>query len=141
MPSSFIRASILALLTVFTARAAAAQSSPPRDEPSVCLGFSFGVWAPALDWRVAGHGARPDTSRLQHASSGRDWATPASAGAPDSLLILFPAWWPAGVVVDLPTRTPALGDTITGRARAFVADGNAKIPTTRVRAWQVSCAR
>jgi hypothetical protein len=55
--------------------------------------------------------------------------------------MLFPAWWPVGVEVALGTRSPALGDTVSGRATALVADGRREAPTSRVRAWQVPCAR
>lgn len=108
--------------------------------PSVCLGFSFGPWTPPLDWRGAGH-ERYDTSQVPHAPGGRDWAAGPVLGEADSVLVLFPSWWPVGVSVELPTRTPAPGDTVTGRARAFVADGRMRVPTSRVRAWRVSCAR
>ncbi len=111
-----------------------------KNEP-VCLAFSFGTWSPKLDWRGAGHGEMPGANVLQHAPSGRDWATDAGAGQPDSLLILYPAWWPAGVRVDLPTRTPAVGDTVVGRAVAFVANGAVKSPEAKVRAWRVACRR
>jgi hypothetical protein len=118
---------------------APAQSTPPSSAPA-CLGFAFGRWSPALDWRAAGHGAVLDTSRVQHAPSGRDWAVGGTATESDSVLILFPRWWPVGVAVELPTREPAPGDTIVGRARAFVASGQSTVPTTRVRAWRVPCA-
>jgi hypothetical protein len=60
-------------------------------------------------------------------------------GPEDSVVVLYPRWWPAGVIVALPTRTPAPGDTIEGRARALVADGRRANPTSRVRAWAVRC--
>jgi hypothetical protein len=128
----------LALATIALPAATRAQSASP--DSSVCLGFTFGTWKPALDWTAAGHGIRPDSSRLLHAPSGRDWAAGMAASEPDSLLMLFPSWWPAGVVVDLPSRRPAPGDTVIGRARALIAYGDRPIPTTRVRAWQVPCS-
>ena len=106
---------------------------------SVCLGFAFGPWTPALDWRRAGHGAAPDTSRLARAAENRDWAATGVVAAEDSALFLYPRWWPAGVMVTLPTRTPAPGDTVTGQARALVADGRQANPTSKVRAWAVKC--
>ncbi|HEY2067811.1 MAG TPA: hypothetical protein VGG84_17810 [Gemmatimonadaceae bacterium] len=139
MPSSLSHAAALVFASVLSAHVSAAQSSPARDEPAVCLGFSFGPWTPALEWSAAGHGARPDSSQLHHASSGRDWATSGVRGEADSLLILFPSWWPAGISIELPTRSPAPGDTVTGKAHAFVADGRVRIPTSRVRAWRVAC--
>ena len=128
----------LALAALAGPTAMHAQS--PAAEPPVCLGFSFGAWTPALDWRGAGHGAAPDTSTLARTPEQRDWATDGMAGVEDSLLILYPRWWPAGVAVALPTRRPAPGDTIEGRARAFVADGRRANPTSRVRAWAVPCS-
>jgi hypothetical protein len=139
MPSSLHHATALVFASVLSTHISAAQSAPPRDEPAVCLGFSFGRWTPPLEWSAAGHGPRPDTSRLQRTVAGRDWATRSPSSERDSLLILFPSWWPAGVAVELPTRTPAPGDTIVGQARAFVADGRVQIPTSRVRAWRVAC--
>ena len=115
-----------------------AQGTSSSDEP-VCLGFAFGTWTPKLDWRGAGHGEMPSAGMLQRAPSGRDWATDGGAGAADSLLILYPGWWPAGVRVDLPTPTPAVGDTVVGRAVAFVANGEVTSPVARVRAWRVAC--
>ena len=126
----------LVLLIVLSPRANAQAAS--NDEP-VCLGFSFGTWTPALSWRGAGHGEMPSAATLQHAPSGRDWAADGGAGSADTLLILYPAWWPAGVRVDLPTRTPAPGDTVRGRAVAFVANGEVEPPTASVRAWRVRC--
>jgi hypothetical protein len=131
----------LALATDLVPRGIRAQASAP-DAP-VCLGFTFGPWTPKLDWRAAGHGPPVDTSRLERAPLGRDWAVNTQGGAhePDSLMILFPAFWPAGVSVDLPTRTPAPGDTVLGTARAFVANAAKRSPTATVRAWRVSCSR
>jgi hypothetical protein len=128
----------LAALSLLALASLAHAQGTSRDEP-VCLGFSFGAWTPPLDWRGAGHGEMPRASVLQHAPSGRDWASDGGAGAADTLLILYPAWWPAGVRVDLPTRTPAVGDTVVGKALAFVANGAVKSPEAKVRAWQVVC--
>jgi hypothetical protein len=107
--------------------------------PAVCLGFSFGKWSPPLDWRGAGHGAAPDTNGLPRTAENRDWAVNGMVGLEDSLLVLYPRWWPAGIAVTLPTRRPAPGDTIDGRASALVADGRRTNPTARVRAWAVRC--
>ena len=122
-------------------RLAAAQA-PAGDErgATVCLGFSFGAWKPALDWKRAGHANPVDSARVPRAPEGRGWATPEGASA-DTTLMLFPPWWPVGVVVELPTGAPALGDTVAGRARALVGDGRRESPTSRVRAWRVACGR
>jgi hypothetical protein len=105
--------------------------------PPVCLGFSFGVWKPALDWRAAGH-APLDPKYHLRAADGRDWAT-TDAVPSEKTVVLLPAWWPAGVSVTLPDRAPALGDTVVGSAFAFVADGRRAVPTAPVRAWRVPC--
>ena len=123
-----------ALLIGATARAQA-----PSDS-ATCLGFAFGPWTPKLDWRAAGHGVLPDSMKVGQAPSGRGWAQDLKEGR-DSLLLLFPVWWPAGVRVDLPNRTPALGDTIYGKAVAFIAYGDRPPPTSTVRAWAVPCGR
>ena len=111
-----------------------------RADENACFGFSFGKWTPALDWQAAGHGTLPDAKNLQHAPDGRDWAADLSESQ-DSALVLFPAWWPAGVLVRLPKRFPAAGDTLRGRATALIADGRRQAPMAEVRAWAVPCRR
>jgi hypothetical protein len=100
----------------------------------------FAPWTPPLDWSAAGHGAL-DSARVPQAPTGRRWALSADgAGAEaDSTLLLVPPWWPAGIVVTVPARGMAMGDTIVGRATALVADGRLTAPTARVRAWRVPC--
>ena len=121
------------------ARVGRAQSAPTSgDVDAVCFGFAFGAWSPPLDWRAAGHGERPDSTRLQHAPAGRDWAAEASSPR-DTVLMLYPAWWPVGVMVAIPARRIVAGDTVTGRASALVADGRLRPPTAVVRAWRVPC--
>jgi hypothetical protein len=118
-----------------------AAPGPPGSEAAVCLGFSFGPWTPALDWQLAGHGVAMDSSHVPRAPGGRGWAALRAAAAADTTVMLFPAWWPVGVMVELSTRTPAPGDTVPGRATALIADGGQQAPTSRVRAWQVPCRR
>ena len=137
--SSLRPIAVAALVAFLPVRALRAQAASSHDDEPVCLGFAFGTWTPALNWRGAGHGEMPDAKVLQHAPAGRDWATDGGAGQPDTLMILYPAWWPAGVRVDLPTRTPAAGDTVVGTATAFVANGAVKAPVAKVRAWRVGC--
>lgn len=108
-------------------------------DDAVCLGFAFGTWKPKLDWKAAGHPAFPDSSRMLHAPSGRDWAYDDDKG--DSALVLVPSWWPAGVVVYLKNRAPASGDTVTGEAIAMRAIGDSVSPRAPVRAWRVPCRR
>jgi hypothetical protein len=132
-----LRSATALVLTLSLAHVARAQV---RDTlPPVCLGFSFGQWNPPLNWRGAGHGAPPDTSGLARTAENRDWAVNGMVGVEDSLLVLYPRWWPAGVAVTLPTRRPAPGDTIAGTAQALVADGRKTNPSARVRAWSVRC--
>ena len=111
--------------------------APDADAP-VCLGFAFGTWTPKLDWRAVGHERSPERVAQEGAPSGRDWAAPPGATG-DSAMLLFPRWWPAGVTVALPTRTPAMGDTVVGRAVALVPRGDIAAPEARVRAWRVAC--
>jgi hypothetical protein len=121
---------------------AAAQTPPPGARGTVppapvevdeCFGFAFGEWKPALSWRGAGHGADAPTVRLSGEFAARDSATG------ESELLLFPSWWPAGVGVRFarPPRMP--GDTVSGVARAFVADRRLPTPSTAVRAWRTPC--
>lgn len=127
-------------VTAFTAGAQDADSAaaPRRPDDAVCLGFAFGAFTPKLDWERAGHQPVRDSSALQHAPAGRDWAADIATSR-DSLLYLFPAWWPVGVLVEVPNRAPAYGDTVSGRATALVARGDLTPPVAKVRAWRVPC--
>ena len=82
---------------------------------------------------------RIDPTVHQRADDGRDWAT-TQAVQDEHTIVLLPSWWPAGVSVTLPDRTPAPGDTVVGSALAFVGDGRRKSPTARVWAWWVPCS-
>lgn len=137
-------AAITAIVALAVPRAARAQDSTaardPRDaDGPVCLGFAFGAWTPKLDWKAAGHVPVSGHAEGDRTPEGRDWAAPPVAG--DTSLLLFPRWWPAGVAVALPTRTPAPGDTLVGRAVALVPGPNVDAPVSRVRAWRVPCRR
>jgi hypothetical protein len=118
---------------------ALAHAQQQRDEPPVCLGFTFGPWTPALDWKAAGHVTQIDPATHQRAADGRDWAT-TQAVQDEHTVMLLPSWWPAGVSVTLPNRAPALGDTVVGTAFAFIADGRKTAPTAKVWAWRVPCS-
>jgi hypothetical protein len=120
-------------------RAAAQAQEPNRDEPPVCLGFAFGTWTPPLNWKAAGHETPIDQALLQRAEDGRDWAT-TQAVQDEHTIVLLPSWWPVGVSVTLPNRSPAVGDTVLGTAFAFIGDGRKTAPTTKVRAWRVPCS-
>ena len=141
MPSNLICTSARrAALAVILALAVSPSrgSAQSRSEPPVCLGFAFGKWTPALDWKAAGHVATIDPRYHQQASDGRDWAT-TQAVESESIVVLLPSWWPAGVSVKLPNRAPAIGDTVVGSAFAYVADGRRTAPRAQVRAWRVPC--
>ena len=139
MSSIRLRAlAIAAALLVAPALARSQQLPPRRDEPTVCLGFTFGQWTPALDWKAAGHATQINPATHQRADDGRDWAT-TQAVQDEHTIVLLPSWWPAGVNVTLPNRAPAPGDTVFGTAFAFVADGRRKAPSAKVWAWRVSC--
>jgi hypothetical protein len=131
---------VLAFAAVATAQSARAQSAEiaPTSDTPVCLGFAFGAFTPRLDWAKAGHAPIRDSSAFPRAPSGRDWATD-QAMPNDSSLYLFPSWWPVGVYIELATRRPAPGDTVSGRATALVASGRITPPVARVKAWRVPC--
>jgi hypothetical protein len=115
-----------------------AQSPSPSVEAGSCLGFSFGSWTPALDWHASGHDRTPGTISTPVAPGGRDWAAAPTHPNADGSILLFPSWWPVGVMIDLPARAPAPGDTVDGRATALVANG-AEPSRAAVRAWLVRC--
>lgn len=137
---------VLTSLSLALPRSTAAQTNSPethpaRDEPnaSVCLGFSFGRWTPALNWHEAGHTVAFDSASVPRTDGGLGWAVQPTTPA-DTVLMLFPPWWPAGVSVALPTRTPAQGDTIAGIAAALIPDDRGhRAPMSHVRAWRVRC--
>jgi hypothetical protein len=123
--------------------AAHGQGSAAPDE---CFGFSFGTFTPALDFTAAGHPGK--AAEMRGSPTQAPGAIPAARESAirveddprDSLLILYPSWWPAGVSVHW-SKAGWVGDTLTGVAQAFVADGAAKVPTSRVRGWRVACGR
>ena len=113
--------------------------APGADDTDFCLGFTFGAWKPALDWVEAGHRPGVDTTRYPKAPGGRDWAVSGAKSEGDTTFVLFPVWWPAGVVVSLERTPMTAADTVRGRAMALVADGRKRSPTSIIRAWQKSC--
>lgn len=135
-----VASAVAILASPLTSARAQDTARPPASEPAVCLGFAFGAFTPKLDWAKAGHPPIRDSSAVPRAPDGRNWASDA-AMPNDSSLFLFPAWWPVGVRVELSTRTPAPGDTVTGRATALVARGNMTAPVAAVKAWRVPCGR
>ncbi|MFL5612920.1 MAG: hypothetical protein ACJ796_04590 [Gemmatimonadaceae bacterium] len=111
--------------------------------PDECYGFKFGGWSPPLKSVASTYNPGYDPTTSAPAGSPRDWAARvatgrASAVAPDSVLLLFPAWWPAGVSIEWLEQR---GDTLLGRAVALVADGRVKNPVSTVRGVRVACRR
>lgn len=122
----------------------------PADRP--CLIFAFGTWTPPLDWQSAGHEGSADRSgaaarRLRDSIflQNRDDAGAARDGmmwddaSGGTRLLLFPWWWPAGILVHFDTTTLA-ADTLRGTAEAMVADASHRNPTATVRALRRGCA-
>jgi hypothetical protein len=110
-----------------------------RSETAECYGFSFGKWTPALDWQLSGHGTTLDSARVPRAPNGRGWAASDIEMPSDTSLLLFPPWWPAGVLVVFKTKPAKLGDTVAGKALAFVADARKQPSTSSIRGWLVPC--
>jgi hypothetical protein len=59
--------------------------------------------------------------------------------ASDTSLLLFPPWWPAGVLVSFKTKPSTPTDTVAGIATAFVADARKQASTSSIRGWLVPC--
>lgn len=134
-----LRRTIVTQLTALAllAGAPSAALSQLSGGAAACFGFAFGAWTPALDLRAGGHD--PSGPRAPAAPAGRDWADE-EKGREAQELVLFPAWWPAGVVIAWEGRAPAEGDTVVANATALVADARKTPPRAKVRAWRVDCA-
>lgn len=109
--------------------------------PDECFGFTFGRWEPSLKSASSIYSPGYDPTSSAPPGAPPSWAarTPTndSSGAPaDSVLLLFPSWWPAGVAIQWSAQH---GDTLIGLARALVADGRLKNPESPVRALRVPC--
>lgn len=115
-----------------------AQDSSRREEDT-CLRFAFGTWTPALDWTRAGHHSAPDSFHVGEAAEGRGWAAAVPSVGADTVLVLFPAFWPVGVSLAFDPRRVAAGDTVVGKATAMVADARKPPPVSRARVWRVPC--
>lgn len=127
------------LVTLFLAPSIAfAQTTQTPDE---CFGFRFGAWDPPLKSVASQYNPGYDPTASAPAGAPRDWAARLPSGPPesaaDSVLLLFPAWWPTGVSI---AWTEHRGDTLVGRATALVADGRIKNPVAVVRGSRVRCA-
>ena len=135
------------VVSVGAASPAGAQSRSAVAAPDECFGFTFGPWRPTLrsmasTWtpgtdpvRVTG---RPDTLRENAARVPTLRRSAGADSASDSLLVLYPTWWPAGVSIEW---TGSRADTLVGVAHAFVADGRLESPASEVRGLRVPCRR
>jgi len=111
--------------------------------PDECYRFAFGVWDPSLKSVASTYNPGYDPTSSAPTGSPRDWAARLPSGKAtqtpaDSVLLLFPNWWPAGVSIEWREQR---GDTLLGRAVALVADGRVKNPVSSVRATRVACRR
>jgi hypothetical protein len=128
----------VALALAIGARGIDAQVPATPDE---CFGFSFGAWSPPLRSVASTYSPGYDPTASAPSGAPRGWAarSPGGGGAQaDSVLLLFPNWWPAGVAIQW---TEQRGDTLIGIARALVADGKVRNPETAVRAKRVPCGK
>lgn len=140
--NSAVRSGVTAFAVALCAASSAAAQSAPRAQSSnagLCFGFSFGKWTPALDWTRAGHSPPLDSLHTSMAPGGRGWASSDVEAQSDTTLLLFPQWWPAGVLVVLQSKLTTTIDTTPGRAIALVADGRKQPSTSPIRAWLVRC--
>jgi hypothetical protein len=132
---------LVAVATVCLASALSAQTPSDPRAPDECFGFRFGAWDPPLKSVASRYNPGYDPTTSAPAGAPRDWAAHVPSGAPqtspDSVLMLFPAWWPAGVTI---AWTEQRGDTLVGRATALVADGRVRNPVTSVRGLRLPCA-
>jgi hypothetical protein len=143
-------ATVLLALALATTRAGA-QSPADGAAPSPCWKFAFGEWTPSLNWTGAGHAGAADSTgvavrRIRDSVYARDQrATRTDAmtwerTTQGMLLLLYPAWWPAGVEVTFDsTLTGGGGREMLGTAVAMVANASRAPSTARARAWQVAC--
>jgi hypothetical protein len=138
----FVVALLLALL--FCADRASAQSSMKQAPSSTCWRFAFGAWDPPLDWSRAGHGGRAGelADRVQRV---RDsvFVKDTNAVRNSEMLwertqagwsvVLFPTWWPVGVMVQFDSVVTTGGEML-GNATALVADATQEPSRARARA-------
>jgi hypothetical protein len=130
---------LLTLALLLASSGALRAQAAPSSAPEECFGFSFGPWDPPLKSIAPSASSAP---AAVPATTSRDWAArlPTGRGAngttSDSLLVLFPAWWPNGIGIEWSVGG---GDTLSGVAHAFVSDGRVKSPESRVRAVRVPC--
>lgn len=134
------------LASGLAARAASAQdvrrdTAPP---PGACWRLSFSDWTPPLDWARAGHG-RDSSVTAARMRRLRDSIFVSDTGAVNSSamhwertpkglqLLLFPTWWPVGVLVTFDSAA-AHAREMSGEAVAMVADAAQDASKARVTA-------
>lgn len=136
------------LALAFCVTGEAGGQSPTQEIPSsTCWRFAFGAWTPPLDWSRAGHSGRAGelADRVQRV---RDsvFVKDTNAVRNSEMLwertklgwsvVLFPTWWPVGVMVQFDSVvTP--GREMVGGATALVADATQE--PSRARARAVRC--
>lgn len=135
------------LALAFWADQARAQSPTQETPSSTCWRFAFGAWNPPLDWARAGHDGRAGdlADRVQrvrdsvfvkdtNAVRNREmlWERTKTGWS----VVLFPTWWPVGVVVQFDSVVTA-GHEMLGEATALVADATQQ--PSRARARAVRC--
>lgn len=137
------------LLVALPAMAFGQQSASENTVPSPCVRVAFGSWRPPLDWRGSGHadsaaGLADRVRRIKDSVYAGASSRPREEmiwtrtnGRPE--LVIFPVWWPAGVAVSFPGDT--LGDTLSGQARALVADLGKPVSVAWARVVRVQCGR
>jgi len=142
------RLSLASIVFVVASSALRAQAPTPDE----CFGFTFSPWDPPL--RTVASSSNPGGDPKSGAVPGaaREWAIRTTADRAladsargtvsdpvrDSLLVLFPSFWPSGITIEW---TGARGDTLLGTAHAMVADGRIKSPVSRVRGVRVPCTK
>ncbi len=123
---------------------AAAQGDTSPPEAGKCWRFAFGSWTPPLDWEKAGHTGRATemadrVQRVRDSVFARDSTATRSRAmywertTRGLSVVLFPPWWPVGVLVEFDSVTAAAGE-MTGLATALVANAGSETAHTRVRA-------
>src|SRR5436305_3446117 len=118
------------------------RSAVDAGAPDECFGVRLGAWDPPLKTVASRYNPGFDPTASAPAGAQRDWAAKVPTGRPetaaDSVLLLFPAWWPSGVSIAWREQR---GDTLIGQATALVADGRIQNPVTAVRGLRVPCIR
>jgi hypothetical protein len=128
---------IAVALCTFPPAALAQQPSASADDPRTppeCFRFAFGAWSPTLDWQGAGHRNPPGAG--EQGAHGRANAVRTEREG-EGPLLLFPAFWPAGVLIRFDRTAP--GDTLRGTATALVADASRTASVAPVTIRRVPC--